>query len=344
MDIYNSPEIDRVRRLSTSTDPSVHFHTSYKYFYEESDDKWIEYDKDFMSAIAEGLRNKQDTVTYSNPLFKYDLHLTRMYQLNLQTGTMRRMARRPIFRSTVTMQAELQTFSGHEPTSHSTHSNPHPDVAAQFPGSWIITNPKVTHESILLTYGDREFAHVYTYFHSTMSESQYIILEMTRIQNYFQWDKYKRKRDHMIQQLNEGEQKQLERHLFHGTEHILVEAICRHNFDPRVSGKNGTIYGQGCYFAKDASYSHRYAKPTSEGSEGYHYMFLAKVLVGRPARGTQALRRPPPIYPNDPSSPLYDSCVSQLNNPDVFVIFDSDQFYPYFLIKYQKTQNMVILA
>eukprot|EP00079_Xenopus_tropicalis_P013064 XP_002940872.2 PREDICTED: TCDD-inducible poly [ADP-ribose] polymerase-like [Xenopus tropicalis] len=264
-----------------------------------------------------------------------------MYQQNLQTGTMRRIARRPVFRSTVAMQFELRTFSGCNASSNSTPRTPGSDITAQFPGSWIITNPELTHESILLSYGDREFAHVYTYFHSTMSESQYIILEISRIQNYFQWDKYRRKRDHMIQQLNEGERNRLERHLFHGTEHTLVEAICRQNFDPRVSGKNGTIYGQGCYFAKDASYSHRYAKPTSEG---YHYMFLAKVLVGRPAKGTHNLRRPPPIYPDDPSSPLYDSCVSQLNNPDIFVIFDNDQFYPYFLIKYQKTQNMVILG
>lgn len=36
-----------------------------------------------------------------------------------------------------------------------------------------------------------------------------------------------------------------ERLLFHGTSTKNIEGICRHNFDMRVSGVNGTDYGQG---------------------------------------------------------------------------------------------------
>ena len=36
-----------------------------------------------------------------------------------------------------------------------------------------------------------------------------------------------------------------EMQLFHGTKKSVVDAICRSNFDWRLSGTNGTMYGQG---------------------------------------------------------------------------------------------------
>lgn len=36
-----------------------------------------------------------------------------------------------------------------------------------------------------------------------------------------------------------------ERLLFHGTRESLIEAICEQNFDWRVCGVNGTLYGKG---------------------------------------------------------------------------------------------------
>ncbi len=37
----------------------------------------------------------------------------------------------------------------------------------------------------------------------------------------------------------------LEKRLFHGTRAAVVDAICRANFDWRVCGTHGTMYGQG---------------------------------------------------------------------------------------------------
>lgn len=37
----------------------------------------------------------------------------------------------------------------------------------------------------------------------------------------------------------------LEKNLFHGTQKNVVEAICRTNFDWRLCGSHGTMYGQG---------------------------------------------------------------------------------------------------
>ena len=69
-----------------------------------------------------------------------------------------------------------------------------------------------------------------------------------------------------------------ERFLYHGTDHSIVSSICAQNFDFRLCGKNAVVYGQGSYFARDASYSHNY---TTEDSNSLRYMFVASVLVGR---------------------------------------------------------------
>lgn len=39
----------------------------------------------------------------------------------------------------------------------------------------------------------------------------------------------------------------LERRLFHGTDDANVDTICKYNFDVRLAGKNGHLYGKGNY-------------------------------------------------------------------------------------------------
>ncbi|XP_053572103.1 protein mono-ADP-ribosyltransferase TIPARP-like [Bombina bombina] len=344
MEVYQSNTLDRIRRLSTSTSKYVPFHTCYKYYYENADDSWLEFDPDFVKKIEEGLEMAHDEIRCSNSLFEYTINLNKMFQENTQTGTKRRIKKRPVFRSSVAITTELGALSNPlkmsslpcddlQPPNQTTFRNPYPET-------WTITNPSSTYEKISLSSKDKEFYHAYFHFHKTMPETQYIIMQMSRIQNYFQWEKYVRKRIYMTKSCTEKEKSCIERHLFHGTDSTTVEAICKQNFDSRVYGKHGTLYGRGCYFAKDADYSHRYTSATNSGE---HCMFLAKVLVGRPAVGSPSLRRPPSLNPEDPASPLYDSCVSRINDPDIFVIFDHDQFYPYFLITYQKLQDIVIL-
>ncbi|XP_026516150.1 protein mono-ADP-ribosyltransferase TIPARP-like [Terrapene carolina triunguis] len=147
-----------------------------------------------------------------------------------------------------------------------------------------------------------------------------------------------RKQSHMSRQMSPEQQLRNERHLFHGTAAGAVPAICKHNLDPRLSGKHAAIYGQGSYFARRASYSHRYAPPAEAG---LRHVFLCKVLVGRSALGQPALRRPPPLDPGDPANDLYDSCVDSLSDPQIYVVFDNDQCYPYFLLQYRELEEVV---
>ena len=137
--------------------------------------------------------------------------------------------------------------------------------------------------------------------------------------------------------MRESQQTVDERSLFHGTTPGVVEAICKRNFDWRYSGKHATRFGEGSYFARDASYSHLYAK---KDADGIHHMFLAKVLVGSYIKGQANYRTPPLKNPEDPGSDLYDSCVNNQSNPSIFVVFDTDQLYPEYIISYSTVSKL----
>ncbi|MEE6520358.1 hypothetical protein FKM82_018203 [Ascaphus truei] len=121
-----------------------------------------------------------------------------------------------------------------------------------------------------------------------------------------------------------------ERLLFHGTNDKLIDAICQENFEWRICGANGNMYGKGSYFAKDASYSHTYSPPIFSESR---IMFVARVLVGEFTTGKASYSVPPSKNPQT-SSCLYDSCVDNVCNPSIFIIFEKRQICPEYLIKY----------
>lgn len=126
-----------------------------------------------------------------------------------------------------------------------------------------------------------------------------------------------------------------EKQLFHGTScDSVVQAIFHQNFDWRMSGKNATLFGRGSYFASDARYSDRYTGRPEDVNK-IRWMFLARVLVGRSVMGAQDLTRPPPLDPRKPHGELYDSCVDHVAKPRVFVVFDTDQCYPEYVVSYQ---------
>ena len=94
---------------------------------------------------------------------------------------------------------------------------------------------------------------------------------------------------------------------------------------------SGTKYGQGTYFARDASYSFRYARA---GAVGRCYMYLARVLVGQYCLGNRTMIVPPAKNPSRPEI-LYESVVDNEVNPSIFVVFYDNQCYPEYLITMQ---------
>ena len=108
-----------------------------------------------------------------------------------------------------------------------------------------------------------------------------------------------------------------ERKLFHGTDNReVVQGICAQCFDFRMSGKNATFYGKGAYFATTAKYSHSYTNGDPR------FMFQARVLVGEYTLGEKSLTRPPE---KPQKYQLYDSCVNNMADPTIFIVFERNR-------------------
>ena len=74
-----------------------------------------------------------------------------------------------------------------------------------------------------------------------------------------------------------------------------------------------------------------------------HSMFIAKVLVGRYTHGKTHYRKPPPIDPDQQFGRCYDTCVDNACDPKIFVVFDSAQSYPEYLIEYNSEVSQPIV-
>lgn len=99
-------------------------------------------------------------------------------------------------------------------------------------------------------------------------------------------------------------------------------------------GLLATAYGEGTYFAVDASYSSQptYSRPAADGSQ---LMFVARVLTGVYTLGQKGMKVPPPLDDKDPHI-RYDSVVDKMDRPNMFVVFHDDQAYLDHLITFKQ--------
>uniref|UniRef100_A0A3B3QV81 Poly [ADP-ribose] polymerase n=1 Tax=Paramormyrops kingsleyae TaxID=1676925 RepID=A0A3B3QV81_9TELE len=354
-------EFDLVRRLSTSPSPTTtppsptatppvlaiaptssslvpSCHTVWKYYCRDNFG-WREYSEPVVRLIEEASSRGLKEVRFITLQNQYILNIREGFQQNAVFGFRRQIRKRPLFLSAVMLTPYLQTLSGLGSTQGPVPVSPtSPDPSRLYPETWLPMSSYQDFLQVPVAREDRSYRTVYSLFHKTVSETKFRILRILRVQNPFLWEKYKRKKEYMSRKMSEMDRMLNERHLFHGTSQDVVEGICKHNFDPRVCGKHATMFGQGSYFARKAVYSHNFSK---RSAKGVHFMFLAKVLTGRVTVGNPSMRRPPPLNPRDPSSDLYDSCVDNWLDPQIFVIFNDDQSYPYFIIQYEEVPSTV---
>ncbi|NXL63108.1 PAR14 polymerase, partial [Chordeiles acutipennis] len=175
----------------------------------------------------------------------------------------------------------------------------------------------------------REYRDVQERFQRTCQSLK--IEKIERVQNPFFWKAYQIKKREMDNKNGNGNNERL---LFHGTSKDLLTLINTRGFNRSYAGINGAHYGNGTYFAVDASYSASdvYSRPDGEGKK---YMYLARVLVGEYSQGTKGSITPAQKNPNN-SIDLFDSSTDDVNQPSMFIIFNDIQAYPEYLITFTR--------
>ncbi|XP_074725573.1 protein mono-ADP-ribosyltransferase PARP12-like [Strix uralensis] len=295
----------------------------YAWYWLDDSGQWIEYGEehpDHPTAMVTSadlekkfLADREGSVLFRAGSQKYELNFKDMTQKNLIYETERIVVRLPEFLSSEDRQNRSQNM-----TLSSFVCPPQWDKSAL---------PDIGFKLVQISYTSQEYKKIKNLFEKTMKD--YFIHRLQRIQNPTLWQVFEWQKEQM-KKLNKSKCVD-ERLLFHGTSPSHISEICEQNFDWRVCGTHGTLYGKGSYFARDASYSHDYCSPLS----GRYSMFVAHVLVGNFVQGNPKYVRPPPRT-ND-SNRLYDSCVDDPTDPSIFVIFEKHQIYPAYIVEYSST-------
>uniref|UniRef100_A0A3P9DI32 Poly [ADP-ribose] polymerase n=1 Tax=Maylandia zebra TaxID=106582 RepID=A0A3P9DI32_9CICH len=196
------------------------------------------------------------------------------------------------------------------------------------PENWEQMKPNATNQAFPLQAGTQEYDEIQKLFQASCKQT---IIKIERIQNPTLWSGLQVKKRDM--EVRNGHQNN-ERRLFHGTSEDTVATINDRGFNRSFAGKNAACYGNGTYFAVNASYSasNTYSKPNQNGEK---FMYVCRVLTGDFALGQQGMIVPPPKGTSTISTDLYDSVVDNMANPSMFVVFHDIQAYPEYLIKFK---------
>ncbi|KAJ7329087.1 hypothetical protein JRQ81_015261 [Phrynocephalus forsythii] len=320
----------KLRRLSTASSvtkaPHYILTTDWIWYWKDEYDVWNEYgvqDTDHVAATLSSYDlekayqyDASQILKFSAGRHEYEIDFKAMKQKNLRYKTERSVRRRPKFVSLKEVEKK-KTRGAEQSKGSTTHIPPHWDQSAL---------PELGYVLITVPPSSNEYKKVQTNFQRTLPKATIVVVK--RIQNVALWEVYQWYKEQM-KKANGGKDVD-ERQLFHGTSKSHVDAICQQNFDWRICGVHGTAYGKGSYFARDASYSDNYSKSDST----IQTMFWAKVLVGDYTRGSSLYLRPPAKDTQNTS--FYNSCVNDLMDPSIFVIFEKHQIYPEYLIEYKR--------
>ncbi|XP_017270275.1 protein mono-ADP-ribosyltransferase PARP11 [Kryptolebias marmoratus] len=202
------------------------------------------------------------------------------------------------------------------------------------PVFWEHFNPTVPYQVIPLSKLSPEYKTVEDYvMHEGLLNRS--ILSIRRIQNFDLWELYCRKKKQLMR--IRGTKDIPERRLFHGTDRINLDCICKYNFDLRLAGQHSHLYGKGIYFALHASYAGKYSNigPTHSLYSGWRGQQTKIIVLARVITGKIIAGQPEFIKPDDKNiDNTHDSCVNDINYPTIFVIFDPNQIYPEYLIEF----------
>ncbi|NXN79438.1 PAR15 polymerase, partial [Bombycilla garrulus] len=157
----------------------------------------------------------------------------------------------------------------------------------------------------------------------------YKIEKIERVQNQYLWKSYQIKKCEMDKK---NGSRNNERLLFHGTSQESLTLINNRGFNRSYAGVHAANFGNGTYFAVNASYSAHdtYSKPDANGKK---YMYLARVLVGEYSLGRKGSITPAQKNVSN-SVDLFDSSTDNISQPSMFIIFNDVQAYPEHLITF----------
>ena len=161
----------------------------------------------------------------------------------------------------------------------------------------------------------------------------FVMTNLERVQNITLWERYSLEARQMSAR-NKGHIN--EKYLYHGTSHTDPYSVAKSEsgLDFRYSSRTrGLMWGNGVYFAVNASYSNSFSFKVA-GKPGTRKMIVASVLTGYSCPfGTHkdpSLTKPP-VRSGDE---LYDTVNGKTGGSLVYVVYDHFKSYPAYIVTY----------
>ncbi|XP_068102386.1 protein mono-ADP-ribosyltransferase PARP14-like [Hyperolius riggenbachi] len=199
------------------------------------------------------------------------------------------------------------------------------DNSLLVPKHWTKMSNNASAVEVDVASGTPEYLDVQQKFQQTCRNH---ILKILRVQNKALWENYQIKKQNIDAKNGTTNN---ERELFHGTDLNSVQQVNQNGFNRSYAGRHAAMYGNGTYFARDASYSTNYSP--ADGNRQRH-MYLARVLTGSFCAGRSGMIAPP-AKSSANATDLYDSVTDNVRNPSMFIIFNDIQAYPEYHIIFQ---------
>jgi len=286
----------------------------------QEDDSLCDYDPTLNYQIEtqykEGERDPQVDIAEGHAIVTYKLDFSNM-KISKKDGKDEKVIKRE----------ELATSASKDSIKLPTNWDPMPKDGLGY---------EVKVHCVKLQPNSQEFMNVSAKFTSTSGGQIHSgnIVKIERIQNPHLYKQYMAKKESMERSAGQASVNELE--LFHGTNSNSVVDINEGGFNRSFAGVNGTVHGIGVYFAKNSSYSVRYAQNSHIASSmhllyaqnsglGTRYMYLAKVLAGKYTKGNQSYKVAPKGF---------DTVVDNQNSPSIHVVFYDNQCYPEYLLHF----------
>nr|XP_039256341.1 protein mono-ADP-ribosyltransferase PARP14-like isoform X2 [Styela clava] len=200
------------------------------------------------------------------------------------------------------------------------------DIKEEIPSHWEKMSEIENLKDVQLNSSCAEFREIEENLGKTLSN--FNINSIHRIQNKRLYNRYQQEK-RRVAKLYPG--KNIEMKLFHGTKADIANKITTDGFDRGYCGSaNDVAFGNGVYFAKNASYSNntKYATPEKNNERT---IIVANVITGEYQKGTRGMKSAERI---SSSAEMYNCVVNDTTNPTIFVIFVDAGAYPSYLIKY----------
>ncbi|XP_059489268.1 poly [ADP-ribose] polymerase tankyrase-like [Neocloeon triangulifer] len=174
--------------------------------------------------------------------------------------------------------------------------------------------------------------------HNGLKIAGYEIIEVYQVLNSDLWNQYRIRRDEIRQDIG-GRVKEVR--LFHGTN--FARSITEDGFKVNLASDKG-MFGKGIYFADLSSKSNQYTfegcnKPCKQHNEVYcsdceRTMLICRVAMGAEYKARDAMngiKAPPSGYHTVVAEP---GVCKNIKYPE-YVIYDDNQAYPGYLVKYK---------